>query len=141
MQVDLFNNLEQRRLISPTRVTDNTAQVSQIIDLANRESALILIAIGTLADADATFTVLVEDGDNSALSDNVAVADAFLVGTEANAAFTFTNDDEVRKIGYIGPKRYLRLTITPAANAGNADISAVAILGGARVKPRSSESA
>ena len=141
MQVDLFNNLEQRRLISPTRVTDNTAQVSQIIDLANRESALILIAIGTLADADATFTVLVEDGDNSALSDNVAVADAFLVGTEANAAFTFTNDDDVRKIGYIGPKRYLRLTITPAANAGNADISAVVVLGGARVKPRSSESA
>jgi hypothetical protein len=141
MLVDLFNNLEVRRAISPVQVTDNTAEVGEIIDMANRESLLFVIGIGTLVDADATFTVLVEDGDNASLTDNAAVADAFLLGTEANASFTFANDDEVRKIGYIGPKRYVRMTITPASNTGLADLSVVAVLGGARVKPRSSESA
>ena len=51
------------------------------------------------------------------------------------------DDDEVRKIGYIGDKRYVRLTITPAANTGNADLSAIAVLAGVRKAPRSSQSA
>src|SRR3990172_13400664 len=144
---DLHNNIEVRRAISPTRITDNTAQVSQIIDLANVDAVEFVVAIGTIADADATFTVLVEDGANSSLTDNAAVADEFLLGIEGVAAtptgasFRFDTDDAVRKIGYIGPKRYLRMTITPALNTGNADISAVAIFGKHRKGPRSSQSA
>lgn len=142
MMQDLHNEIEVRRLISPDEgAGSDTAKVSQIIDLANISEVEFLIATGTLVDADATFTVLIEDGDNSSLTDNVAVADAFLLGTEAGAGFTFTNDDVVRKIGYIGSKRYLRLTITPATNTGAWDIAAVAILRGHRVKPRSSQSA
>jgi len=136
---DLFNNLKVKRAISPTRVADNTAQVSQIIDMQGYRSLMFAIAIGTLADADATFTVLVEEGDDSGLSDAAAVADDDLLGTEALASFQFDDDDEVRKIGYRGGKRYVRLTITPAANTGNADLSAVAIQSGALAKPDSSE--
>lgn len=136
---DLHNSIEVRRLISPTRVADNTAQVSQIIDLANRDEVELVILTGTIADADTTFVVLVEDGDAANLSDAAAVADEFLLGTEAGAAFAFGDDDEWRKIGYIGGKRYLRLTITPANNTGNADIAAVAILGCCRVEPKSSQ--
>jgi len=140
MMRDLFNQVDVRRAISPTRATDNTALVSQIIDLANANSMVFAIAIGTLADADMTTTILMEDGDDSALSDAAAVADAFLIGTEVGAAFTFANDDETRKIGYIGPKRYVRMTITPAANTGNADISAVALVSHIRKGPDSSQS-
>jgi len=124
---DLFNNLEVSRAISPTRVTDNTAQVSQIIDMQGYDAMLFVILIGTLADANATFAVLVEDGDNSSLTDNAAVADAELRGTEAAAAFEFDDDDEVRKIGYLGDARYVRLTVTPSGNTGNADLAAVAL--------------
>jgi len=138
----LHNEVEIRRAISPDEgAGDNTAKVSQIIDLANREACEFLIATGTLADADATFTVLVEDGDNASLTDNAAVADEFLLGTEAGAGFTFAADDSVRKIGYFGPKRYVRLTITPAANTGAWDICAIALLSGCRKTPRSSQSA
>lgn len=140
MMRDLFNNVELRRAISPTRAADNTALVSQIIDLANRGGVIFEIAIGTIADADATFVVLIEDGDDSGLSDNAAVADAFLIGTESGAGFDFSNDDEVRKIGYIGPKRYVRLTITPASNTGNFDLSATALLAFGRKPPHSSQS-
>lgn len=132
---DLHNNIATRRAISPMVISDNTASVSQIIDRSGYSSLEFVIAAGTLADADATFTVLVEDGDVSTLTDNAAVDDKFLLGTEVLASFTFSDDDSVRHIGYIGNKRYVRLTITPANNAGSAPISAVAILGGAKLAP------
>lgn len=132
---DLHNNILQKRAISPVVATDNTALVSQIIDRQGYDSLEFIIATGTLADADATFTVLVEDGDNSALSDKAAVADGFLLGTEVLASFTYANDDATFRIGYIGPKRYVRLTITPANNTGNAALSAVAILGNPKLAP------
>lgn len=140
MLLDLHNNIKIERAISPVSVANNTAQVSQIIDMADFTALEFAIATGTLSDPDATFTVLVEDGDDSGLSDNAAVADAFLLGTESGAGFVFSNDDEVRKIGYIGPKRYVRLTITPAANTAAALFSAVAIKGHARKAPQSSQS-
>lgn len=126
---DLLNNIDVKRAISPASVGDNTAQVSQVIDRQGFNSLVFVIATGSLADADATFTVLVEDGDVSNLSDAAAVADVDLLGTEALASFTFSDDDKVRKIGYVGAKRYVRLTITPAANASAALLSAVAVLG------------
>ena len=126
---DLYNNVAVRRAISPVSVADTTAAVSQIIDRQGFGSLMFAIATGSIADADATFTVLVEDGDDSGLSDAAAVADAQLHGTEALAAFRFDDDNETRKIGYRGFKRYVRLTITPVANASAALFSAVAILG------------
>ena len=137
---DLHNNIECRRSISSHQVSDNTAAVGQIIDGINAEAIEYVINVGTLADADATFTVLLEDGDDSALSDNAAVVDGFLLGTEALASFTFAADDTVRKLGYIGPKRYTRLTITPASNTGAADIGAVAIVAFARKLPKTDQS-
>jgi len=126
---DLFHNITVAAAIPPISVADNTAQVSNIIDRRGYESLTFAIATGSLADADATFTVLVEDGDTANLSDAAAVADADLLGTEAAASFTFAADNAARKIGYVGAKRYVRLTITPAANASAALIGALAILG------------
>ncbi len=132
---DLMNKIHVMRAISPASVADNTAQVSQIIDRQGFESLTFAIATGSLADADATFTVLVEHGDAANLSDAAAVDDADLLGTEALASFAFGDDDETRKIGYIGNKRYTRLTITPSANASAALVAAVAILGHPQIVP------
>ena len=125
---DLFNYVTVRRAISPVSVSDDTAQVSQIIDLQGYESLTFAIATGNLADADATFAVLVEHGDVANLSDAAAVPDNQLLGTEALAGFTFSDDDETRRIGYVGDKRYVRLTVTPANNASAALLAAVALL-------------
>lgn len=57
-----------------------------------------------------------------------AVADADMIGTEALAGFQFDDDNEVRKLGYVGAKRYTRLTITPSGNGGDAPITALAVL-------------
>jgi len=135
----LKNQVAIRRAISPaTQATDNdTAFVSQIIDTQGFESCLFAIAIGSLADSNATFAVLVEDGDDASLTDNAAVVDSQLIGTEALAGFQFDDDNEVRSIEYIGIKRYVRLTITPSGNTGAVFLAAVAILSGGRKQPAS----
>lgn len=126
---DLHNNIHVKRVLSPVSVADTTAQVGQIIDRQGYNSLEYLIATGSIADADATFTILLEEGDDASLTDAAAVADADLLGTEALAAFQYDDDNEVRKLGYKGHKRYTRLTITPVANASAAVLSAVAVLG------------
>ncbi len=125
---DLMNNIHPSGAAVVT-VSDNTAVVSGIIDRQGYNSLAFLIAAGTLADADATFTVLVEDGDDSGLSDAAAVADSGLIGTESLAGFTFADDDESRKIGYKGNQRYVRCTVTPANNTGSAPIAIIPVQG------------
>lgn len=132
---DLTNNVNIKRVISPVSVADTTAQVGQIIDRQGFESLTYVIATGSIADADATFTVLLEEGAAANLSDAAAVADADLLGTEVLAGFQFDDDNECRKLGYIGSKRYTRLTITPVANASAALLSAVAVLGCPMIAP------
>ena len=126
---ELHNNINPKRAISPVSVADNTAQVGQWVDRQGFDLLQFVILTGSIADADATFVVLVEDANASNQSDAAAVADDFLIGTEALAGFQFDDDNECRKIGYKGLKRYVRLTITPANNASAAVIAAVALLG------------
>lgn len=132
---DATNNIQLKAVIAPVSgAGDNTAQVGAIIDRQGYDALTYAILTGAIADADVTFTVLLEEGDASNLSDAAAVADADMVsqtaGTapETAAAFQFDDDNEVRKIGYVGSKRYTRLTLTPASNTGAWLIAACAVL-------------
>jgi len=124
---DLMNNINVKRVLSPVSVADNTAQVGQVIDGQGAASLTYVIATGSLGDAGAEFTVLLEECDTSG-GTYTAVADADLLGTEALASFIQSDDDKCFKLGYIGKKRYTRMTITPTNNATAALIAAVAIL-------------
>ncbi len=129
---DLHNQIKAKRAISPVSTSDDTPLVSQIIDLQGFESLEFIIALGSIADANMTAVVLVEEGDASNLSDAAAVADADLLGTENGAAFQFDDDNEMRKIGYRGTKGYVRVTITPSGNGSAALLAVIAILGNPR---------
>lgn len=132
---DLANLINVKRVLSPVSVADTTAQVGEIVDRKGFDGLTYLIATGSIADADATFTVLLEESDDSGMSGAAAVADADLIGTEVLAAFQFDDDNECRKLGYKGTKRYTRLTITPVANASAALLAAVAVLSGPQSAP------
>ena len=132
---DEMNEMHPLRVIAPVSVADTTAQVGQIIDRQGFNALTYVIQTGSIADADATFTVLLEEGSVANMSDAAAVADADLIGTELLAGFQFDDDNETRKLGYKGSKRYTRLTITPVANSSAALISAVAILGEPAMQP------
>lgn len=146
----LHNGVKYTRALSPVAaVTDNTAFVSSILDTNGFLQNEFIGVTGSIADSDVTFTVLVEDGDASNLSDNAAVSDTYLLGTEAGtvtsgaavsgAAPGYANDNSTFKIGYIGPKRYVRVTITPANNTGNIFMAGVWAQGGGRKGPQSTQ--
>jgi hypothetical protein len=125
---DLFNNLKVSRGLSPAAAgTDNTPYVSEILDMQGWKSALFALLCGALTDVDATFAVTVDESDAANMSGSNAVAAADLLGTTSGASFTFAADDTIRKIGYIGSKRYVRVTVTPSANSSAAVLSAVAL--------------
>jgi alkyl hydroperoxide reductase subunit AhpF len=146
---DLFNRIKVVQLFPPVAaVTDNTAQVSAIIDRQGFESLVYVLEFGTQSDADAVFSVKIEEGDNSALSDAANVAAAQLQADTATGAVLdatpaalhqfaadFSNDNVSVKIGYLGGKRYTRVTLTPANNTGNFFLAGSAILSNARHNP------
>lgn len=138
---DLHNNIKVSVAEPPVAALTNlnTPYVSTILDTAGFESNEYIGLFGTNTDADATFTVLVEDGNNSALSDAAAVADENLLGIEA-MGLDFADDNSAFKIGYIGPKRYVRVTITPAGNgAGDIFFAAAWLQGNPRTAPQSAQ--
>ena len=129
MQRDMHNTVEVRQAITPRQTSAATAIVGSIIDRQGYASLEFALALGTMAAAAVTGTVLIEHSAASDLSGGVAVPDAELLGTEAAAGFVQTDDNVIRKIGYKGGLRYVRMTVTPASNNAALDIAAVAILG------------
>lgn len=124
---DLFDNINLKRGLSPVAATtDNTAYVSQILDMQGLSGAVFAIITGSLADVDATFAVTADESDDSGLAGSNSVASTDMLGTLALASFTFASDDSVLKIGFRNSgKRYKRVTITPSNNTGNVFLNGV----------------
>ena len=135
MMKDLFSTIKCSLAEPPVAaVTGDTAFVSEVLDTRDFGSAVFVGIFGSIADADVSFTVLVEHSDASG-SGFAAVDDVHLNGTEALAAPLFSDDNKVIKIGYVGPKRYVRVTVTPANNSGNIFFAAAWIQGHPRKGP------
>lgn len=132
---DIANQLDFLQAFPPkAAVTDGTAQVSSVVDLKGYDAAMLAFTVGTLSDSDATWTVLLEESDDN--STYTAVDDKDMNGTEILAGFQFDDDNECRKLGYVGAKRYLRATIDDVtANTGNLFVAGIWILGHAAKQP------
>ena len=126
---DSISDMKALVALAPVVVADNTIQNGNIIDRQGYESLAFIVTTGVLADTDATFSVMLTDGNDPALADGVLVAGFDMIQSPSvPVSFDFNADNMTRKIGYIGGKRYVRLTITPANNTGNAPLAAIAIL-------------
>lgn len=135
---ELHNNFYPTLGLAPVVVGDNTAQSTAIVDMKGHRSVEFYILTGTLADADATFAVTMTAGDAvddvanpTSITDSAAADADCLIGTLAGASFTFAADGVVKRVGYSpgrgAGKRYVRLTITPTGNSGNAPLAVLAL--------------
>jgi len=113
-----------------TQTNADTAIVGPIIDRKGYDSLTFCLLLGTMTDANVTGAVTFEHGDDSGLSDTAVPAATDLIGTPTLMGFQYDDDIECRKIGYVGVKRYVRVTVTPTGNdSGALPIACVAILG------------
>jgi hypothetical protein len=126
---DIHNRFSFVKALSAQRLTDNTVLTTDILDLQGYWGLELLIQLGTLADADATFAVTGAMSNDSGMAGSVAMTATDLLGTLAGVSFQFDDDNKAKVIGY-KPSiyRYVQFTITPTANSGNADLSATYIL-------------
>lgn len=133
---DLYHDISVLNALSPAQITATTN--GNIIDLAGYQGCTFVITTGAIAggDADNNLTAILQEGDESDLSDAAAVAADDYMGTlpvfndaagQANSQFA---------VGYKGTKRYVRLRFVETGVA-DAFLSAAAILSHPRHMPTS----
>jgi len=130
---DLKNDIGVVNALDVQTISTNTTTAGDIIDLQDYEGATFILQSGTVTDG--SYAVLVEEGDDSGLSDAAAVADGDLIGTEANAAFVAADDNEVRTLGYRGEKRYIRVSLVSTGTTSGGVFGATCIKSHPHVKP------
>ncbi|URN85866.1 hypothetical protein [Acetobacterium wieringae] len=131
---DLYNNIKVMNALDTKAIASNTTTAGEIIDLKGFDSLAFIFQTGTITDGD--YTLLIQEGDESDLSDAGAVADDDLLGTEAAASFTAdTDDNAVSKIGYRGNKRYVRISVISTNVTTGGTVGAIAVLGHPSIAP------
>jgi hypothetical protein len=131
---DVMHDLRVVPALTPVVVADNSVQTGLTIDRQGAESLAYYIVTGNIVSGTATFAVSMQEGNQANMSDAATVADQDMLTSTAGtapltaAAFDFNADNTTRRVGYIGNKRYTRIIITPANNAANAPLAAVAVL-------------
>lgn len=129
--MDLASSISAAITLAPAART--SAANGSTVDLAGYSGATAVVASGTITDG-TLYTFELQESDNG--SDWTAVADSDLIGTEP--AFAAADDNVVKKVGYKGNKRYLRLSlasVTGSPSTGGV-FAAVILRSGARVGPQ-----
>lgn len=124
MNFDSKTNIKQELALNIAAISSDTTTAGNEIDTAGYGSLTLIPATGALTDG--TYTILVEESDTSG-SGFTAVADDFLIGTEAGAAITTANT--ATKIGVVSKKRYIKASIVSTGVTTGATVGVVAILG------------
>ncbi len=133
MEFDLHSNVKGVNALDEAAITTDTTTVGNIIDTLDFESLEYFIHAGSVI-TDGAYALLLEEGDDSGLSDaTVVLADETL---GALTGFVAADDDAVKRVGSIGKKRYQRLSIVSTSTTTGVDsMSAIAVLGNAKTGP------
>jgi hypothetical protein len=127
---DMTKELKKLVAFNFQTIDADTTTGGNAIDLQGYEACDFTIVAGNLTDG--VFTPLIEESDASG-SGYTAVADDDLIGLEADAAVDA--DNEIKSIGYVGHKRYVKLSIVSSATDAGGPVGAIVTLGHARHNP------
>ena len=110
-------------------ITSSTTTNGAIIDTADYDSG-VMYAFMCHAYTDGTYTPVIEHSDDSGMSGAVDVPDENLIGTEAQAVLSAVSASgaDLKTIGIIGTKRYVRVKITSATVTTGARIVVTAVV-------------
>ena len=132
MERDLHSNVQAAVALDAAAISTDTTTVGNIIDTAGFESIEFIGLSKTITDG--TYTLKIEDGDDSGLSDAADVDSTLILGSLF--AFAAADDDAVLRTGCISKKRYIRASIVSASTTTGVDImSVIAIQGHPKTGP------
>ena len=137
---DLYSKLSIVQAVAPVNVLDNTVPAAVEVDLANYNSALLAISCGAKGAGDTgTITLKLEHADESATPGtagsyaNVAAADVLGATPSSGIILTLSGGAvaaAVYKIGYVGGKRHIKLTLAEANANSTGTIMAINVIKG-----------
>ena len=123
---DLHNLISVTTAIALTAVADGEDVAGVSIDRQGSDGLEFIFQVGAYTDGSVT-PLVQESDDDSTYTD---VADADLTNTEASAALSAAG---VSSIGYIGNKRYVKVTAATAAGS-TLSVGATAVKYGLRLR-------
>ena len=128
---DIHHEITVETALNPQAITTNTTTDGEIIDLQFYEGLELIFASKTVTDGD--YVVNLFESDDSGMSPENAVSSSQVLGS---ISFAAADDNAVKKIGYIGNKRYVKPKVVSTNVTTGTDIfSAVAIKFSARHQP------
>lgn len=125
MQPDLYHNVTAKvALPLQTAGTTGTGHTSPIIDRLGYQGVLFLLDYGSVTATNATVMPTLQECDTTG-GIFTSVADIDMLGTEAAAGIgvtasrvSGTSKNVVKKLGYRGAKRFLKIKSVPTVSAG-----------------------
>lgn len=141
---DMHSNLEMKQLLAAAAVT--TTQTSTAINTAGADSVEFLISIGTVTNIanspQPSWAFKLQDSaDNSTFAD-VTDSNHVLVGSaqspvaapnSSTGVFLTVDaaaeDAKTYRVGYVGPKQYVRVVGTAANTPGSTPMAIIGLLG------------
>jgi len=127
---DLKNDIKIANALNITSITTNTTTAGVEIDTQGYESVTFEIITG--ARTDGTVTPLIQETDTSG-SYSGSVDDDNLIGLETEAAISVAHSRS--RVGYIGTKRYVKLSLVSTSVTTGLTAGASVILGDAKRLP------
>lgn len=125
---DLHNNIKTVRVVAPVAA----AATGKVVDLQGYQGCEFVISYGSVTATNATVVPVIKEG--SVTGTLTSVADADLLGTELLASVSQaatrtsgTSKNMVKRVGYIGSKRYVSCNILQTVTAA-VPVSVTAVL-------------
>lgn len=121
---DIRSDLKQT-LVQKATISTDTTTVGSIIDTADFNLGLMLAVIAS-AYADGTYTLLIEESDDSGMSGAVAVTGDNLIGSLPVLSAVTAAGAVLETVGVFGTLRYIRVSLVSASTTTGATVLVVA---------------
>lgn len=112
-----------------TAISTDTTTAGPIFDTKDYEMGFTAF-IAAVAWTDGTYTMTIQEGDESDLSDATTVAAANLIGSYPAVGALTADGAVLGKVGVFGTKRYVRVSVVSTSTTTGATIFTGVVQGG-----------
>lgn len=123
---ELHHNIKVATALDHTAISSNTTTNGDVVDTVGFEKLEVLFHAGTLTDGD--YAIKLQHGDVADGSDMADVSVEEVLGGQSKS-FASADDNTVKRLGYIGKKRYVRGVVTSTNVTTGGTVGAISVLG------------
>lgn len=121
---DIRSNVKQTSAFEPQVINTDTTTTGAIQDTADFELGL-MFAVSVSAFTDGTYTLLIEESDDSGMSGAVTVSGDKLIGTLPAISAAVAEGAAFSTVGVISNLRFVRVSIVSSSTSTGATVQVI----------------